>query len=164
MNIATPRGLVSTRPETPADAEFRVDLFAQSRTDLAVLPPDVRAALLPMQFRAQTLGYQSQFPDAQNEIIELDGRPIGRVMCDWSADMLYLVDIALLSSERNHGLGDAILRALMDSARAAGLGMRLRVANGNPAARRFYARLGFGVVEQNPSDAVMEWHIPAMRA
>jgi ribosomal protein S18 acetylase RimI-like enzyme len=41
--------------------------------------------------------------------------------------------------------------------------MRLRVANGNPAARRFYGRLGFVVVEQQNADAVMEWQAPGGR-
>jgi len=161
MKIATPLGPVVVRPEAPSDDDFRLGLFAQSRPDLAVLPAEVRATLVPMQFRAQTLGYRAQFPAARNEIIELDGRPVGRIVCDRSAGVLYLVDIALLAEMRSKGLGSAILRALMG---AAVTGMRLRVANGNPAARRFYGRLGFVVVEQQYADAVMEWHAPGERA
>ena len=158
MKIATPLGPVVIRPEAPADDDFRLTLFAQSRPDLAVLPAEVRATLVPMQFRAQTLGYRAQFPAAQNEIIELGGQPVGRVVCDRSGGVLHLVDIALLADARNQGLGGAVMRALMGSARAAGVGMRLRVAHSNPAAQRFYARLGFRVAEQQPADTVMEWH------
>lgn len=157
MSGATTLGPLTMRPETSADEEFRLALFAQSRPDLALLPEPVRASIVPMQFRAQIAGYRAQFPAARYDILERDGERVGRLVHDRSQNELHLIDIALLPALRNQGLGTAVLHALMNDARAAGIAMRLAVAEGNPAARRLYERLGFVAIERRPADTVMEW-------
>jgi ribosomal protein S18 acetylase RimI-like enzyme len=161
--ISTPLGRATVRPETSEDLEFRLALFAQSRPDLALLPEQVRAGIVEMQFRAQIASYHAQFPGARYDIVELDGRAAGRIVSDESDGLLHLVDIALPAALRNRGLGTAIMQALMDSAKASGGVMRLSVADGNPA-RRLYGRLGFGEVARHVAYTVMEWPIePASR-
>jgi ribosomal protein S18 acetylase RimI-like enzyme len=150
---------IALRPEREEDLPFRYRLFCESRPQLALLPLDAEARerLTSMQFRAQTVGYQTQFPGARHDIIELDAEPVGRLVSDRSARMLRLVDIAVLAAARRRGIGRAALALLMDEAAGAGLAMRLQVDAGNPDAFRLYARLGFRTVERTDIHAEMEW-------
>jgi ribosomal protein S18 acetylase RimI-like enzyme len=56
--------------------------------------------------------------------------------------------IAVVPSKRGHGVGDELLRALIERGRAAGFArLSLSVEPGNPA-RKLYERHGFEVVDQ----------------
>jgi GNAT superfamily N-acetyltransferase len=56
--------------------------------------------------------------------------------------------IAVVPSKRGHGIGDALLKALVASARAGGYErLSLSVEPGNPA-RKLYERHGFAVVDE----------------
>lgn len=136
------------RPETDADLPFLRALYATTREDeLALLPwsAEQKSAFVAMQFDAQHRHYRAQFPDASFEVVELAGTPIGRLYVDRRRDEVRLVDVALLPEHRGHGLGSALLEAIVAEADAAGLPVTLHVEPRNPAAR-LYARLGFAVV------------------
>src|SRR6185437_1753805 len=81
-----------------------------------------------LQFQAQTTSYRAQFPEAHFDIIDLDGRPIGRIIVDRSDARLLIVDQAIVTELRNHGIGTAVMHSVMDEARAAALPVRLHVA------------------------------------
>jgi len=56
--------------------------------------------------------------------------------------------IAVVPSKRGHGIGDELLKALIETARASGYGrLSLSVEPGNPA-RKLYERHGFAVVDE----------------
>jgi GNAT superfamily N-acetyltransferase len=56
--------------------------------------------------------------------------------------------IAVVPSQRGHGVGDELLQALLAKARAGGYGrLSLSVEPGNPA-RKLYERHGFAVVDE----------------
>ncbi|MEX2212310.1 MAG: GNAT family N-acetyltransferase [Gaiellaceae bacterium] len=58
--------------------------------------------------------------------------------------------IAVVPSKRGHGIGDELLKALLEKARAGGYGrLSLSVEPGNPA-RKLYERHGFEVVDERP--------------
>jgi ribosomal protein S18 acetylase RimI-like enzyme len=156
-DIESPRGRMRLRPETEADQTFRLRLFADSRPDLALLPPQARDQIMLLQFRAQTMTYRAQFPQARFDIIELAGIPIGRIVVDRPGTMVHIVDQALSPPYRNLGIGSAIMRALMDEAGRAGLPLRLQVASHNAGAQRLYMRLGFVAVATGATDAQLEW-------
>ncbi len=159
MMIESPLGVLRLRPERPDDEAFRFALFCESRPDLALLPEPARGRILPMQFRAQALGYRAQFPQARYDIVELAGLSAGRIARDDAGGVLHLIDIALAAPLRGRGLGILLMRALMDEAKAAGRPMRLAVADRNPAVR-LYLRLGFVAVDRRDADTVMEWRAP----
>jgi GNAT superfamily N-acetyltransferase len=74
------------------------------------------------------------------------GEPtIGRISLTRHWRKVFLRDIELIASERNRGLGTAVVRSVLDFARESGRPVELLVLNHNPA-RRLYARLGFMVV------------------
>jgi ribosomal protein S18 acetylase RimI-like enzyme len=163
IDIDAPSGRLKSRPEREDDREFRFSLFCDSRPELALLPlgGEARIQLLRLQFEAQTRAYKSQFSKARFDIIELDGMAIGRIVVDRTGDRLHLVDIALVPQQRNHGIGTAILGALMAEAREARLPLRLHVATANEAALRLYRRLGFAVVATTPIYLELEWRATA---
>jgi ribosomal protein S18 acetylase RimI-like enzyme len=67
-----------------------------------------------------------------------------------------LMDIALVDAERGRGLGAALIRELMDEARATNASITLHVEPGNPA-RRWYERLGFALVEDRGVYHFLSW-------
>jgi len=159
IEIDSPLGRLTLRTETEADRDFRYNLFSNSRQPefALLLPPPVFEQVMRHQFRAQTASYLADFPRARFDIIELGGRPIGRIVVNRPGDAVFIVDQALVPEVRNKGVGTAIMRAHMDEARAAGIPVRLMAAQGDPA-MRLYARLGFTVTpSESPMYSNLEW-------
>lgn len=160
LSIPWPGGRLTLRPETPADLLFRFDLFCKSRApewSQVALPDDVRAQIMHHQFDAQTRSYASQFSKARFDIVELDGRPIGRIIVDYGPDEFHLVDQAIMPEHRNRGIGTAIMTDLIANARAAGLPITLMVADDNDPSKRLYDRLGFVTTKTEPVYLAMAW-------
>lgn len=140
------------RPVAPGDDGFLFELFVTSRPEVATLPEP----LLRTQFRSQAMSYKAQYPGAEHSVIVVEGRPVGQMMVDRSAERLHVVDIALVPQMRGQGVGTALLQGLQAEAASAGLPLRLSVYEANPA-RRLYERLGFSVFETQPPYLRMEW-------
>jgi ribosomal protein S18 acetylase RimI-like enzyme len=84
-------------------------------------------------------------------VIVVDGQDAGGLRTDLQASdrCLYLANIHLLPEFQRRGIGSAVVLRLIEEARALGLTLRLNVLKSNLEARRFYERLGMGVVEEN---------------
>lgn len=149
------------RPLRDEDLPFLRELYGSTRADeLAQVPwsPAEKAAFLDMQFDAQHRHYRAAFPEARFEVIEIDGRPAGRLYVDRRAEEIRVIDVALLPEHRGRGLGTSLLEALLAEASRARLPVTLHVEPFNPAVR-LYDRLGFSVVEE-PQEGVyqlMSW-------
>jgi ribosomal protein S18 acetylase RimI-like enzyme len=166
ITIPSPLGLLQQRPEREDDQPFRFRLFCDSRLPewyQAQLDPALRDQLMQHQFHAQTVSYRAQFPGARFDIIELDGRPIGRIVIDRPGHSVHIVDQAIVPELRNRGLGTAIMRFLMDEAAAAGIPVELKVASSNDPSMRLYLRLGFVPVETHLMYIDMRWWPPGLR-
>jgi len=160
--IAASLGSLRLRPERDEDQPFRHRLFCDSRpAEFALLQqqlgPEAFDQLMRFQFQAQTMSYRASFPQARFDIIELDRKPIGRIVVDRPGDQIHIVDQAVVPAMRNRGFGTAIMRALMDEATRDGLPVRLKVASSNDPSMRLYQRLGFVPIEQVPFYVGMEW-------
>jgi ribosomal protein S18 acetylase RimI-like enzyme len=160
LTIPSPLGELMLRPEREDDAGFRYALFKRSRPpewELAPFPPELLEQLMSHQFQAQTSSYLDQFPDGRFDIIELNSKPIGRIVVDRPGDQLHLIDLAIAPEMRGQGLGAAIMRSLMDEATAAGVPVTLEVGSSNDPSMRLYERLGFTVAGEEPMYLAMEW-------
>jgi ribosomal protein S18 acetylase RimI-like enzyme len=159
VEIDSPAGKLTLRPEREEDRDFRYRLFCDSRQPefKLLLAPPVYEQVMAHQFHAQTVGYRNQFPQARFDIIELAGRPIGRIVVDRPGSLLHIVDQAVVPELRGRGIGTAIMHSLMDEARTANIPVRLEVASENDPSARLYLRLGFVAVEQVPMYVAMEW-------
>jgi ribosomal protein S18 acetylase RimI-like enzyme len=152
------------RPEVEADAPFRLALFRASRGpgwDQIPLPAEMLTKIMEQQFRAQTQGYAEAYPQARLEIVTVDGAPVGRLATDRAPNGLHLIDIALVPERRGQGIGEAILRALIDEAAAGGTPVILQVARDNLAAQRLYHRLGFVMTGANDTHLTLRWSASA---
>src|SRR5947207_961527 len=65
--------------------------------------------LIDLQLRAQRREWQARFPGSTDEVILLDGRPVGRIWVAWEPDTCVLVDMALLPEHRRSGIGGRIV-------------------------------------------------------
>jgi GNAT superfamily N-acetyltransferase len=73
---------------------------------------------------------------------------VGRISLTRHWRKIFLRDIELISPERNHGVGTAIINAVLALARDSDRYVELRVLRCNPA-QRLYARLGFRVIDDD---------------
>ena len=154
------------RAVAPADEELLYRIYASTRTEeLAPVPwtDAQKEAFLRMQFRAQSLDYAANYPDAAFLVILVDGEPAGRLYVDRREDELLIVDIALLPEHRGNGVGGAILSDLQAEAAAAGKPVRIHVEHMNPALR-LYERLGFRRIDAGGIYLLMEWTAGAAEA
>src|SRR5258708_5681845 len=141
-----PASGISLRPYCAEDQELLFAIYASTRkNEVAAFgwDPAQQDVFLRMQFNAQRRGYEAAYPQADHQIICLDGRPMGRIMVHRTADHALLVDIALLPEYRDRGIGGALLRELAAESDRNHVPLRLQVHKTNPGARRLYERLGF---------------------
>lgn len=151
-------GTWSLRPITDDDLPFLCELYGSTREwELSVVDwtDDQKREFIAFQFHAQHTFYQQHFPQAQFDVIEVDGQRGGRLYVDRRSDEIRLVDIALLPAFRNHGLGSQLLTRLLDEAQARRQPLRIHVEHNNPA-MRLYLRLGFVKVEEQGVYHLME--------
>ena len=166
---------LAVRPADADDEVFLRSLFAEDRSALfAALPPEMAHQMLAMQFRARALDYDRRWPDRAQGLVAAAGAPVGRIELAWNdppadgntsgpatagtavarSGYLHLVDLALICAVRNHGIGTALVEALIEAALAAGARrLTLSVMSGNAGALRLYRRLGF-VAMPAPEPAV----------
>ena len=139
---------VALRPATPEDRAFLRAVYGSSRADeLAQVAwePGALEAFVAMQFDAQDAYYREHYPAASFDVIEVDGRPAGRLYVDrWPAE-IRIMDVALLPQFRNRGIGTGLLRELIAEGARDGRTVTIHVEAFNPA-RRLYERLGFAPV------------------
>ena len=151
--------MVKLRSITADDEEFLYNVYASTRDEeLASTGWDdaQMEAFLRMQFTAQHKFYLKTFPGAEFQVILLDQQPIGRLYLDHKQDEIRLIDIALLPSHRNKGIGTALLNDILGEAEVLGLPIRIHVERFNPALR-LYERLGFRKIDDNAVYYLMEW-------
>lgn len=152
-------GDVTLRPVRSGDEPFLRRLYASTRADemaLLAWSEDQKASFLEMQFTAQHSYYQRQFPEARFDIVEEDGRPVGRLYVDRRPEEIRLIDIALLPEHRNRGIGGRLMDQLLAEARTAGKPVTIHVERFNPALR-LYRRLGFREVEDKGVYLLLAW-------
>lgn len=150
---------LTLRPMTDADLPFLEELYGSTREwEMAQVPwtDEEKARFLAFQFNAQHTFYQQQFANAQFDVIECEGRPVGRLYVDRRDDEIRLVDIAIIPAYRGRGIGTILLKQLRAEAGRQSQPLRIHVENQNPA-MRLYQRLGFRKVHDTGVYHLMEW-------
>ena len=135
----------SLRETCQADETFLRALFISTRVDEEAIRHWSQAQkmrFLSMQFEAQDTHYKSLFPKAERWIVCAGGKDVGRIILNKGANDIHIVDISLLPSFRNKGIGSSILQWVFDQANASRAQVSLSVRFDNPA-RSLYQRFGF---------------------
>lgn len=133
------------RPINETDLPFLLSLYASSRAaELAVTnwSQDQKNIFLNSQFQLQHNYYQQQHPKAYFQVIEKNGNPIGRLYYGWEENNIRLIDITLLPTNQGQGIGNQLMRELMDLAASKNGKLSLHVDITNRA-RNWYVKLGF---------------------
>jgi ribosomal protein S18 acetylase RimI-like enzyme len=154
---------LSFRRLTEIDLPFLARVYASTRAaELAATcwSREHKTAFVDQQFRAQHAHYQRYYPEADWLVIVRRGDNIGRLYVERWPTQHRIIDIALLPEYRGKGLGEALLRDLMDEATAAGKAVSIHVEKFNPA-MRLYRRLGFQTAEDKGVYDLMRWTAPA---
>lgn len=140
---------VTLRPVTDEDREFLRAVYRSTReAELAMVPWDeaAKAAFVAQQFDAQDRSWAQQRPTTARDVVLVDGVPAGRLYVDRGADEIRVVDITLLPEHRGAGVGEVLLRPILDEGDRDGLPVTIHVERHNPALH-LYGRLGFEVVD-----------------
>jgi ribosomal protein S18 acetylase RimI-like enzyme len=146
------------RPVEAAHRAFLVELYASTREEeLAPVDwqPGAKEAFVEQQFAAQDAHYRANYPGATLDVIEMEGKPVGRLYVHRGSADIRIMDIALAPEFRGQGIGTALLRQLMAEADESGRKLSIHVEMNNPA-RSLYHRLGFRPAGEHGIYVLME--------
>lgn len=144
----------------PDDEMFLKELYASTREEDAAMwgmPEAQTAALIEMQYNAQRIQYEAQYPDALHEIILFNGKPVGRLMTTRSDEEVFAIDIAILTDHRSQGIGAMIFKGLMREAEESSRPLNFSVLVTNFKAIKFYKRLGMDFIGDTGSHYLLRW-------
>ncbi|HUR98116.1 MAG TPA: GNAT family N-acetyltransferase [Pyrinomonadaceae bacterium] len=150
---------ITLRPAvSPGDDAFLQELYASTRDDLSGVIHDQAELrqLLVMQYNGQKATYSAEFPRASHDIVLLDGEPVGRLIVDRRSDAIHGVDLAILNTYRNLGVGTIVLSNLFQECSEKGLRFIFSVEKTNRAAR-LYQRLGCRIHQDMGTHFSMIW-------
>ena len=120
LNIDVPNDpAIEFRPVVDADADFILSVYASTRAqEMSIVPwsEEQKQAFLKSQLLAQQGHYTSFFPNAQHSIITANDEPIGRIYADRCEKEIYILDITILPTHRNRGIGKNIIKDIIDEA------------------------------------------------
>jgi ribosomal protein S18 acetylase RimI-like enzyme len=161
MNAApfTTAGQITLRPATGDDREFLVGVYGSTRDEeLSQVPwaEGQREAFVRMQFDAQDADYRRNNPAGSFDVVEVGGRPAGRLYVDRRPEDIRIVDIALLPEFRGDGVGGRLISQLIDEAAGSGRKLSIHVEIHNRAVE-LYTRMGFNIVDEHGLYRRMEW-------
>ncbi len=154
---------VALRPVTAADDDLLLAVYAAARADeldQVAWSPGQREAFVGMQHGLQARQYAATYRCASHDVVEVDGRPAGRLYVDRPDHEIRVVDLALLPHARGCGVGSALLRGLQEEGRASGRPVTLHVELPNVRAAVLYERLGFRPVAERGVRRMLAWSAP----
>ena len=150
---------VTLRPVVaPDDEQFLQELYTNVRDDLVGIFDNehLERQMLQTQYLGQKMTYESEFPNADHDIVLLDGRPVGRLLVERRHDSVFGVDLAVLSEFRNLGIGTVIVDRLIEEGSQRGVPFIISVVKSNPAFR-LYRRLGCNVDGESATHFFLSW-------
>lgn len=149
---------LTQRPMTEADMPFLFRIYASTREwELSHVPwtDEQKHAFVTMQFNAQHVDYQRNYPDAAFNIVEDEQGPVGRLYLHRREKAHHILDITIAPERRSAGIGTRLLTEVINEASAEGKPVSIHVEKFNPA-QRLYQRLGFVQVEDGQVYLLME--------
>ncbi|WP_051286890.1 GNAT family N-acetyltransferase [Paenibacillus taiwanensis] len=99
-------------------------------------------AFIQQQLTYQLHTYQQRYPQLKCSILELDNRPIGRLILHQDAARIHILDIAIVPEHQGQGHGTHLLRTMMQTAYNTGRSIYLH-ADLQGKAIMWYDKLGF---------------------
>ena len=159
LRYEIPAGTIELISAMPEDEPFLRELngaVVAEQLGLGGLDSEALTTLQQFQFAARRRDRAARYPVAGEQLIILDGRPVGAVVVDRSCERVLLVDLALLPAARRRGIGTAIIAALAEEADRPGVPLRATTQSTNARARRLYARAGFHELDDDGLNVSLE--------
>jgi GNAT superfamily N-acetyltransferase len=144
----------------PDDEDFLKELYFTTREDdIAMwgMPEPQTRSLVEIQYRAQKMQYDAQFPEARHDIILFDEKPVGRLLSTRNEREVLCIDVAVRPECRSKGIGTVILKGMMSEAGEAAIPFNLSVLKTNRKAIDLYQRLGFDFAGETVSHYLLQW-------
>ncbi|MEO7599257.1 MAG: GNAT family N-acetyltransferase [Opitutus sp.] len=148
--------LFTLRPATAADYRWLWELKRQT------MRPYVEETWGGWDDAAQEAFFRRNFSSETVQIIQVDDRNAGLLNLEHEARELFLANLQIAPDWQYRGLGTAVIRTLLETARALQKPIRLQVLRVNTSALRLYARMGFATYQESPTHYLMRWR-PATR-
>jgi GNAT superfamily N-acetyltransferase len=142
---------VETRPATRDDLAFAFATLRDAMRD------SVEATWGAWDDDHQHGLFAPTFDLRTHRVIRDGGRDVGVVAVEVHVDRVHLARIFVGPSAQRRGLGGRLVGALIAWSDARGLPVSLTVLRTNPAATRFYERLGFRTVGETSTHFHLEW-------
>jgi ribosomal protein S18 acetylase RimI-like enzyme len=142
---------------------FLLQLYGTTRElemNLLPWPAEQKENFLTSQYESREIHYSRVFPKAQNFVICLEDKPIGRLYLDRGDLEIRIVDFALLPEYRGLGIGTNLVRELQREVMETGKVLTGSVDRMNRAVN-FWQRLGFQLDESTSMYLPMAWRPPA---
>lgn len=149
----------SSRPATPEDERFLLQVYKSSRgDDLRGLgwDEDQINEFLEMQYEAQRRFFENDYKNATDEVVLVESKPAGRLIIERREHEIRCIDLGLLPAYRNRGIGTLIIGDLQAQAGAANKSLRLQVIRFSRAVN-WLERLGFIRTSETGTHFQMEW-------
>jgi RimJ/RimL family protein N-acetyltransferase len=150
---------VTFRPAGPDDESFLLEVYASTREQELAMTGWNQAqqdAFIRTQFAAQQQHYRAYYPQGDHRIILMSGQAVGRLYTAEDEEEIRILDITVLPSHRNAGIGSPIIKGLLARAGETGKLVRIYIETYNRSIQLF-ERLGFARIEDDGVNALFEW-------
>lgn len=101
--------------------------------------------------------YKEKFVPEAIEVIQHDGKDVGRLRVVRSSDSIYVGGIQILPEYQNKGIGTALFTELIEESKETNIPIVLEVHDVNTRAISFYKNLGFEEGEKVGNQTVMKY-------
>ena len=130
---------------TESDSGFFIELFSKiksSELHLDAFPEQIKHQILMMQFNAFEKSVITEFPDNIDYLILFNSEKAGRLLLNKDNISIRIINISLLPSCQNLGIGAFLISEILKEANKAKKAVFLEVDKTNPA-YLWYRKLGF---------------------
>lgn len=143
-----PAGL-ELRTAQAEDDRFMEQLFSSTREFLYSMPMPKQYVdvLIGQQYQLQKTSYRQQAPQAVVLIIQLQGKPVGKIIINKNNNVFHIIDCVLMPEVRGQGYGSTVFRAIQAAAAQQKMSITLSVDRQNFLAKKLYFSLGFRALE-----------------
>lgn len=101
--------------------------------------------------------YMEKFEPGKVQIIQFEGKDIGRLRVVRSPESIYVGGIQILPEFQERNIGGAIFEDLIEESSKTGIPIVLEVHHVNQRAVEFYETLGFKEIRQTEKQRVMQY-------
>lgn len=137
------------RPVTTQDNDILCELYCASRNDEVEnsgMPAEMSRIFLERQFALQQKHYYKVYDPAGFKMLEYQGKVVGRLYEESKGNDIRLIDITLFKKYRNLGIGQFLIKQILQCAVKNKSKVSLHVHRYNPALK-LYLKLGFNKIE-----------------